>query len=129
MFETYCRRYAAGEEDLPALIPQVYLHYNPYTRKELESLAPGAEVRRQRMDFLMLPNQRLRLVIEVDGKQHYADGDRASPQLYAKMAREDRGIRLAGYEVFRLGASELSGDTVRAAASEFFDLLLDRVRT
>jgi hypothetical protein len=128
VFETYCARYAAGKEDLPALIPQVYLHYNPYTRRELESLAPGADIKRQRMDFLMLPTRRLRVVVEIDGKQHYADGDRASPQLYAKMAREDRGIRLAGYEVFRFGASELSEDAGRAAASEFFDLLLDRVR-
>ncbi|MFC9636873.1 hypothetical protein ACFTY8_49060 [Streptomyces mirabilis] len=31
---TYCARYAQPDGlDLPALIPQVYLHYDPYTRK------------------------------------------------------------------------------------------------
>jgi very-short-patch-repair endonuclease len=74
------------------------------------------------MDFLLLPNRRLRVVIEVDGKQHYAEGDQASPQPYAKMAREDRGIRLAGYGVFRFGAWELSEGAGSAAVDEFFDM-------
>ncbi len=71
LFKTYCERYADGFSDLPALIPQVYLHYSPYTARELAAMN-GTELQRQRMDFLLLPGERTRVVIEVDGKQHYA---------------------------------------------------------
>lgn len=49
-FRTYCERYG-GERgnEIPALLPQVYLHYDPYTRAErLESVG---ELKRERMDF------------------------------------------------------------------------------
>jgi very-short-patch-repair endonuclease len=42
------------------------------------------------MDFLLLLSDRQRVVIEVDGKQHYAQGDQASPALYSEMVAEDR---------------------------------------
>ena len=45
---------------------------------------------------------------EVDGKQHYANGDSASPQEYARMVSEDRRLRLPGYEVYQFGGYELS---------------------
>lgn len=51
------------------------------------------------MDFLLLFSDRQRVVIEVDGKQHYADGDHPSPSRYSAMVAEDRRLRLAGYEV------------------------------
>jgi hypothetical protein len=47
------------------------------------------------------------VVLEVDGKQHYANGDTASPALYSQMVSEDRRLRLAGYEVYRFGETEL----------------------
>ncbi|MGJ3557997.1 hypothetical protein ACR6C2_00075 [Streptomyces sp. INA 01156] len=66
---TYCARYAEdGGFDLPALIPQVYLHYDPYTRK---SGKQSGALPRQRMDFLLLAPDRSRIVLEVDGVQHY----------------------------------------------------------
>ncbi|SCF22583.1 hypothetical protein GA0070558_16021 [Micromonospora haikouensis] len=90
--------------DLPALIPQVYLHYDPYTRAQRREPGP---LPRQRMDFLLLMRSRWRLVIECDGKQHYADDDgRASPRRYAEMVAADRELHLAGYEVVRFGGAE-----------------------
>lgn len=125
LFRSYCQRYADGARDLPALLPQVYLHYDPYTKRELGS--SGQELARQRMDFLLLPTNRVRIVIEVDGRQHYADqSGRASPRRYAEMVREDRSIRLDGYEVYRFGGAELAGEAGKALAGEFFDRLLDR---
>jgi hypothetical protein len=88
---------------LPALIPQVYLHYDPYTLRERGGRGP---LERQRMDFLLLLNGGRRIVLEVDGKQHYSEGDRSSPRLYAAMMAEDRRLRLRGYEVFRFGGHE-----------------------
>ena len=89
--------------NLPALLPQVYLHYDP--RNQSERNKPVLV--RQRMDFLILLRNSTRIVIEIDGKQHYADReDRASPSQYAEMVAEDRRIRLLGYEVYRFGGAE-----------------------
>ena len=126
VFKTYAELYAGADGfDLPALIPQVYLHYDPYTRRERGVTGPLA---RQRMDFLMLFPRRVRVVIEVDGKQHYADDDgRAVPERYAEMMKEDRSLRLAGYEVYRFGAKELmNGERSRELVRQFFESLLQK---
>lgn len=58
------------------------------------------------MDFLLLMPGRRCVVLEIDGKHHYAEGNRADPHAYARMVREDRRLRLAGYEVYRFGGAE-----------------------
>jgi hypothetical protein len=124
LFRTYCRRYG-GElgADAPALLPQVYLHYDPYTRAE--RLHQVGEIKRERMDFLFLFPNRARVVLEVDGIHHYANGDgRASPSRYAEMMAEDRKIRLNGYEVYRFGAAELMRENAPNELDVFFDQLL-----
>lgn len=120
IFERYCVRYATHGFGVPALIPQVYLHYDPYTRWA------GGTLSRQRMDFLLLLPRRRWVVLELDGIQHYADGGgRADPARYAVMAAADRELRLAGYEVYRFGGHEIA-DRVRAPAllDDFFSRLL-----
>ena len=78
------------------------------------------------MDFLLLLPNHERIVIEVDGRQHYAGDDgRADPDRYAEMMKEDRTLRLAGYEVYRFGAEELAaGDAGRELLRQFFVSLL-----
>jgi hypothetical protein len=126
LFETYCKHYGPARSfELPALIPQVYLHYDPYTRAEVAARA-GEELPRQRMDFLLLFPDRVRVVIEVDGKQHYSTDDGAEPRLYAQMMAEDRRLRLSGYEIYRFGAQELTGAGAEAVVSGFFGALLGR---
>ena len=103
-FKAYFRNFAERLGDqLPALIPQVYLHYDPEIARRL---ADKRVLFRQRMDFLMLLPGRQRVVLEIDGKHHYAKGERADPGLYAEMVAADRNLRLRGYEVFRFGGSE-----------------------
>jgi len=111
------------KEQLPAIIPQVYLHYDPYTLREQPT---GSPLVRQRMDFLLLLPSRQRVVIEVDGKQHYADGDTASPKHYAGMVAEDRNLRLLGYGVYRFGGYELMKDKARAVVEAFLKRLMKR---
>ena len=126
IMRTYADRYVRLGDGIPALIPQVYLHYDPYTRAHH---APGAApLPRQRMDFLLLLPQRIRVVIECDGVQHYADeAGRAHPRRYAEMVAEDRELRLRGYEVYRFGGTELTETpaTDRRLAA-FFDRLAER---
>ncbi len=75
------------------------------------------------MDFLLLYSDRRRVVVEVDGRQHYADDDgKANATLYAQMVAEDRRMRLAGYEVYRFGGKEVGGSaTADALLERLFD--------
>lgn len=128
VFDTYAARYKDAF-DIPALIPQVYLHFDPLTQRTRRASANGSPLARQRMDFLLLYSSSQRVVIEVDGKQHYSDDSNASPARYAEMVAEDRRLRLLGYEVYRFGGYEL---TQKPDASKmvrkFFDQLAERMR-
>ncbi|MFT4084084.1 MAG: hypothetical protein QM638_16020 [Nocardioides sp.] len=126
LFRTYYARFK-DDPDVIALLPQVYLHYDPLDQRTRRTSANGAPLARQRMDFLMLFSDRKRAVIEVDGKQHYAVGDTASPQLYSEMAAEDRRLKLAGYQVFRFGGHELGQPTAEATLNDFFEGLRSRM--
>ncbi|MEV7046190.1 hypothetical protein [Amycolatopsis sp. NPDC051061] len=123
ILRTYADRYVKQGPDIPALIPQVYLHYDPYTKRQ-----GAAALTRQRMDFLLLLPNRTRVVIECDGVQHYANDDgSASPQRYAEMVAEDRDLRLRGYEVYRFGGRELQNpERAIGTLSNFFDSLAER---
>lgn len=132
LFHTYFKEFVpALADDLPALMPQVYLHFDPKTAAQRGS---NQVLVRQRMDLLLLLDHGVRIVVEVDGRHHYADGEAASPARYAAMAAEDRRLRLHGYEVYRFGAAEFA-DTDRsgerwevgaksaALAKDFFERL------
>lgn len=67
-------------------------------------------------------------MLEVDEKQHYAEGEEASPRLYSEMVAEDRRLRLAGYEVYRFGGAELTKMGAGKMLTEFFDQLAERMR-
>lgn len=107
IFKTYFKRLQKKYgKNLPALIPQVYLHLDPLSHSQRIKLNKPVILQRQRMDFLMLLGGGVRIVIEVDGKQHYSENGIPSPSLYAAMVMEDRKLRLQGYEVFRFGGFE-----------------------
>lgn len=122
ILKTYATLYKRFGFDIPALLPQVYLHYDPYAKRP-DRISP---LERQRMDFLLLVPQRRRIVIELDGQQHYADdAGRPSPKRYAEMMREDRKLKISGYEVYRFGGYELSDPVVgRELLEQFFSELL-----
>lgn len=105
-------------DELPAIIPQVYLHYDPYTLKKLKG---ERRLPRERMDFLFLLKNRARVVVEIDGKHHYADEEngQANVYKYAAMVKEDRELKLKGYEVFRLGGGEFSLEGKNDFCKEF----------
>jgi very-short-patch-repair endonuclease len=125
LFETFFKSFSAYIQDLPALLPEVWLHWDPKTVRTRGPEALG----RFRMDFLMLFSHEIRVVIEVDGRHHYAnDAGNADPIRYAEMAKADRELRLAGYEVFRFGAAELDGTKGAERVSSFFSELFERYR-
>lgn len=126
IFHTYYEKFREEFSDkLPALIPQVYLHYDPYTIRELGGIP---RLGRQRMDFLILFSNHERIVLEVDGKQHYSVGNMASPQKYSEMVAEDRELRLVGYELYRFGAFELQGEPGKELVEQFFRKLMRKYK-
>lgn len=126
IFNIYYTLISEYGDNLPALIPQVYLHYDPKTIRELHGMK---RLERQRMDFLLLLPNNIRIVIEIDGKQHYSDEEnRASPQKYAQMMEEDRKLQLNGYKIFRFGGYELNQPNTRDTIQEFFVKLLEIYR-
>jgi hypothetical protein len=123
LFRVYAGRCRRLGFDQPALVPQVWVHYDPRSRRQRGN-APVYTT--QRMDFLLLLAGGRRVVLEVDGKTHYTDdaGDPA-PRRYAEMVRDDRELRLRGYEVYRFGGAELPDDAAAVAlVGEFFARLL-----
>ncbi|OGR00437.1 MAG: hypothetical protein A2511_10535 [Deltaproteobacteria bacterium RIFOXYD12_FULL_50_9] len=135
LFDTYYHVFSKllGDQ-LPALIPQVYLHYDPRTIKERGS---NPVLLRQRMDLLLLLDRNVRIVIEVDGKHHYAVSDKVSPVKYGDMVAEDRRLRLTGYELYRFGGAEFKdvtlakgkqaiGPATKQMAIDFFQQLFER---
>jgi len=124
LFRTYFERFRSKlGERLPALIPQVYLHYDPYTARTLRG---KRRVPRQRMDFLLLLSPLQRIVIEVDGSQHYSEDGLASPLKYAEMVSADRDLRLAGYEVYRFGGPEVIDNAGVSRVESFFARLFEK---
>ncbi len=82
LFATYFRHYLPilGVR-LPALIPQVYLHYDPVHLGQLRARGEDRRFLVQRMDFLLLLRHRARVVVEIDGQQHsFGDNKRRRPQ-------------------------------------------------
>ncbi|MCK6405052.1 MAG: hypothetical protein L6Q60_03435 [Rhodocyclaceae bacterium] len=123
LFDAFFEGFRGAVPLLPALLPEVWLHWDPRTIKERGRDA----LLRFRMDFLLLLPQGVRVVIEVDGKHHYADASgSADVQRYAQMVKADRELKLAGYEVFRFGAAELQAPTTKADVKAFFDALFKR---
>lgn len=98
--------------NLPALIPQVYLYYDP----KIKSARNGKPIfEHQRMDFMFIISREHRVIIEIDGIQHYAE-DRtiggtyykcADVNRYAEMMKAHREMVLDGYDVYRIGGKEL----------------------
>jgi len=121
-------------EEIPALLPQVYLYYDSKVQRERTIKIFD----HQCMDFLMLFSSNQRIVIELDGAQHYSEDPVsisgyqypvrfASPTKYASMVAAQRDMTLAGYEVYRFGGSEFSpAEQAEIMIKRFFQDLFEK---
>ncbi|MFG1858522.1 hypothetical protein ACGFJT_42290 [Actinomadura geliboluensis] len=128
LFALYYKLHGQHVPGLPALLPEVWLHWDPQTISARGAVA----MTHHRIDFLLLLPGGHRVVLEVDGMQHYSsteadeDWKDAKPDRdkYARTVRSDRTLKLAGYEVFRFGTAELEKtDTAEELLREFFAAL------
>ncbi|MEV5480012.1 MULTISPECIES: hypothetical protein [Streptomyces] len=111
--------------DVPALLPEIWVHWDPKTVRERGVQA----MQNLRMDFLMLLPGSKRVVLEVDGSQHYTRNGGTEPDTakYAATMAGDRDLKFQGYEVFRFGHDELRDlDHARPVVTDFFRKLLNR---
>jgi very-short-patch-repair endonuclease len=129
LFRLYHDIYRAALQELPALLPEVWRHWDPKTVK-----VRGKDALVQfRMDFLLLAPAGARIVLEVDGQTHYAseheaeDGRRRwlpDGDEYARTVAASRDLTLAYYEIYRFGTNELQDkDQARPLVAAFFDSL------
>ena len=106
----FCKAYYRyfSENTEPALFSQVHLHYDPKTITQLVEIE-GKKKRLtfQRMDFLILYNN-YRIIIEIDGVEHYSSDGKPDPKKYSDQVAYDRKMKFLGYHIFRLGGHELS---------------------
>ncbi|MGY8829777.1 MAG: AbiJ-related protein [Pseudomonadales bacterium] len=122
-FESFFKAFTTAIPELPALLPEVWFHWDPQTISQRGKEA----LLRSRMDFLLLLPGGVRVVIEIDGKHHYSDPEGlASPKRYAEMMMADRVLRLAGYEVYRFGAHELGLPDAEEMLIGFYRSLFER---
>ena len=78
----------------------------------------------QRMDFLMLLPDGIRIIFEIDGKQHYSKDEKAAPELYAEMVTDTRNLMIKGYEVYRFGGYEfIEAQKPKNMINNFFNQL------
>jgi very-short-patch-repair endonuclease len=123
LFTSFFEAFTTAIPDLPALLPEVWLHWDPKTvsRRGAKALL------NHRMDFLLLLPGGRRVVIEVDGVQHYADDAyRADTRRYARLVTGDRELKLAGYDVYRFAGVELQSPESSAVVKAFFEALFKR---
>ena len=117
LFDLYHSIHGAQMPEQPALLPEVWRHWDPKTVKARGKQALVGH----RIDFLLLLPHGRRVIIEVDGAHHYSTDGRPDPRRYAEQAAEDRRLKLYGYEVYRFGGAELSEEaTARALLVKFF---------
>jgi hypothetical protein len=114
--------------DVPALLPEIWIHWDPKTLRERGVHA----MQNLRMDFLMLLPGNRRVVLEVDGMQHYTRNGGTEPDSgkYAATMAGDRDLKFGGYEVFRFGHDELRDrEHAQPLGADFFATLLERPPT
>ncbi|MBS5043250.1 MAG: hypothetical protein KHZ54_12455 [Erysipelotrichaceae bacterium] len=136
-YKAYISYLKKHTKNIPALLPQVYMYYDPKTKAQRD----WQIFEHQKMDFMMIISPSQRVVFEIDGSQHYAEDDiapgsqykhYASPSRYAEMMKAHREMSLAGYDVYRFGGKELwvNGSTTEEMIIEnistFFDKLFDK---
>lgn len=124
-------------ENIPALLPQVYLYYDP----KLMSQRDSKVFEHQKIDFMMIFDYGQCAVMEIDGQQHYgepmkSDNNKyyASPLKYAEMMSAHRKMTLSGYDVYRFGGREFwcggeqTKEDIIISIKDFFNRLLNKYR-
>ncbi|WP_164179229.1 hypothetical protein [Streptomyces sp. 604F] len=118
---------ARGFATTPAIFPQVYLHYDPVSQ-DIRDRTGGRKIPFQKKDFMLFAPGHRRIILEIDGREHYSTNGNPSPREYAKMTKEDRRLSLQGYEVYRFGGYEFqpSQDPDTVLTAFFTDLFADQ---
>ncbi|MFJ8744686.1 hypothetical protein ACIRL2_35585 [Embleya sp. NPDC127516] len=124
VFRAYCELFPINESGAghPALLPQVYLHMDPKTRKERGG--KDSALGRERMDFLLLLPHGVRVVVEVPPPRIPPRPDHGRPALRRRGANPLRrpptplrSIRLAT----ATAALVIRAESVREAVGHLVD--------
>ncbi|GGZ42680.1 hypothetical protein GCM10010365_74210 [Streptomyces poonensis] len=98
LYWLYYNIYQHEPDDLPALLPEVWLHWDHQTIYQRRERAQ----QHIRMDFLLLMPAYRRIVLEVDGSQHFTDNHGKTPQHAQVRRHHGRGARPEAHGLPRL---------------------------
>ncbi|WP_437587891.1 hypothetical protein [Sorangium sp. So ce1000] len=94
------------KDTIPALLPQSWINWRSNDREALKRMGYKYANATMRFDFVAFWKSR-NFLIQVDGIEHYAErvGDRwdANEERYAARLKEDRLLRMQGWNIFRIG--------------------------
>ena len=112
------------KDKVPALIPQAWINWSSVSKDALNRMGYKDSNLPYRLDFVTFWENR-NYVVMIDGIEHYAEkiGNRwdAKEEKYAARLKEDRLLRLQGWNVFRVGNWEVKEPTR-------LELVLDELR-
>lgn len=98
------------KDKVPALIPQAWINWSSTNKEALRRMGYKESNLPYRLDFVAFWQSR-NYVVMIDGIEHYADlvGKRwdAKEEKYAARLKEDRLLRIQGWDVFRVGNWEV----------------------
>jgi very-short-patch-repair endonuclease len=113
-------------QGVPALVPQVWIKWDNQSTRSLNRMGYDADSP-YRVDFVIFWNNKMYIVL-LDGIQHYAAKVNgrwdADEETYAARLKEDRLLRLQGWEVFRVGNWEIRDETRLSAVLEELRMLI-----
>lgn len=93
-------------DKVPMLIPQAWINWSSDNKEALNRMGYKGSNLPYRLDFIAFWNYR-NFVVMIDGIEHYAQkvGNRwdAKEEKYAARLKEDRLLRMQGWNVFRIG--------------------------
>ncbi|MDX2096685.1 MAG: hypothetical protein SFW36_02830 [Leptolyngbyaceae cyanobacterium bins.59] len=121
-FELYLKAFRFQyKENLPALLPQVYLQIPSAI---VGSLEPDRE---QIVHFLMRLSEHQKIVIHIDDPHAYVDErGKYQPHKHAEIQAQNRELGIAGYEVYFFTEAELRNPEAGAIVEQFFRQLFQK---
>ncbi len=94
------------KDKIPALLPQAWINWRSNDREALKRMGYKYANATMRFDFVVFWQSR-NFVVQVDSIEHYAEkvNERwdANEERYAARLKEDRLLRMQGWNIFRLG--------------------------
>lgn len=123
----YAKTFEVRKKAVPILIPQAWIRWNSMSKSDLRQIGSTYADELYRIDFVAFWSNK-RYAITLDDISHYGkkitEGEKitwlANEEEYSKRLKEDRTLKAAGWEVFRISNWELKQIDNNTIINEIF---------